>query len=236
MRLPLQRVALRAFGTFGAWAHGLRRGWLGDRRPGVFVLVEGTYDIEFLRRISAILHAANPAMPSLAEMERRLELIFVPFGGGDLALWTFRLAGSGRAEFHLYDRDTAPESASRQRLADVVNLRPGCRAFLTGKRSLENYLDSTAVFEAGQLPVAFTDDDYLPDLVARLEYEQRGRTIPWHQLPARTRKRRHNHAKRWLNTAAVDRMTAERLARRDPEGEVCSWLRTIARLAAYGRP
>jgi len=54
--------------------------------PRVFVVVEGSNDIQFLNRISRILHADDPRLPDLAEMERRGELIFVPFGGGDLSL------------------------------------------------------------------------------------------------------------------------------------------------------
>ncbi len=41
-----------------------------------------------------------------------------------------------------------PETEIRREVAQVVNLRPGCHAFLTGKRSLENYLHSAAIYEA----------------------------------------------------------------------------------------
>ena len=34
----------------------------------VLVIVEGVHDIEFLRRISVILHAANPRLADLADM------------------------------------------------------------------------------------------------------------------------------------------------------------------------
>jgi hypothetical protein len=55
--------------------------------------------------------------------------------------------------------------------------------------------------------------------------------MSWELLPLRARKRYRNHVKRWLNTRAVDRMTANRLAERDPDGEVRGWLATIAELA-----
>jgi len=55
-------------------------------------VVEGIHDIQLLTRISAMLHAHDAALPSLSEMERRGELVFVPFGGGDVRLWVERLA------------------------------------------------------------------------------------------------------------------------------------------------
>ena len=201
-----------------------------DGDPKILVVVEGPNDIEFLRRISTILHADDPQIPDLAEMERRRELIFVPFGG-DLRLWTFRLAGLGPAEWHLYDRDMPPETESRQRVADIVNLRPRCQAALTKKRHMESYLHAEAIFEASGIEISFSDDDHVAGLIARQCYERGNGQIPWAELPARARKRRRDKIKKWLNTRAVERMTAERLAERDPEGEVRSWLTTIARLA-----
>lgn len=50
----------------------------------MLVVVEGPNDIEFLRRISAILHRDDPRMPDLADMERQFALVFAPTGGVDL--------------------------------------------------------------------------------------------------------------------------------------------------------
>jgi hypothetical protein len=50
-------------------------------------------------------------------------------------------------------------------------------------------------------------------------------------LSRRARRRLRDKAKKWLNRDAVERMTPERLAERDPAGEVISWLRMIAELA-----
>jgi hypothetical protein len=57
--------------------------------PQVFVVVEGQNDIEFLRRMSTMLHAVEPRLPDLAAMEQRGELIFVPCGGGDSRSWAY---------------------------------------------------------------------------------------------------------------------------------------------------
>ena len=199
--------------------------------PRIFLVVEGANDIQFLRRISAILHIDNPHMPDLLGMEHRGELIFVPFGGGDVSLWTDRLAGLARAEFHLYDREMPPESQSRQRIVDAVNRRPQWRAVLTKKRSLENYLAPSAIREAGDVDVNFSDHDPVAELIARQMHKHRNGQPRWNDLPARIRKRRRDRVKKWLNTRAVERMTVARLAKRDPEGEVRCWLATIVRLA-----
>jgi hypothetical protein len=196
--------------------------------------VEGTHDIEFLRRMSALLHAAEPRLPELAALERQGKLMFVPFGGGDSLSWTVRLAGLQRREFHVYDRDVPPATEARQRAAELVNWRPGCCAVVTNKRSLENYLDPRAVFEASGLEVAFSDDDHVADLVARAQYARLDPPQPWDELPARNRKRRRDKVKKWFNTKAVERMTPERLCQRDPDGEIRSWLERIGQLARGG--
>ena len=146
-------------------------------------------------------------------------------------MWTFRLAGLAPAEFHLYDRDMPPHTESRQRAVDIVNLRPRCRAFLTNKRHLENYLHPQAVYESSGVHVEFSDDDYVADVIAQYRFARRPDSIPWNEVPARTRKRRRDKVKKWLNTDAVERMTPALLAERDPDGEVLSWLETIVRLA-----
>ena len=79
--------------------------------------------------------------------------------------------------------------------------------------------------------VEFSGDDDVAELVARQAHERHEGHPPWESLPARARKQRRGAAKVWLNRRAAERMTAERLAQRDPAGEVRSWLETIARLA-----
>ena len=54
----------------------------------------------------------------------------------------------------------------------------------------------------------------------------------WDQMSQKTRQRLKYRAKKWLNTTAVDHMTASMLADRDPGGEVIEWLFAILKLAA----
>jgi putative ATP-dependent endonuclease of OLD family len=201
----------------------------------LLLVVEGVHDIEFLRRISAMLHAHESELPDLGAMEHRGELIFLPGGGAEMKLWTHRLGPLGKPECHVYDREESPETELRRQLAEAVNRRPGCFAVLTSKRNLECYLHSDAIREAGGVEVVFGDDDSVADLIARQIYVKESPGVPWEELPRRNQTRRRNRVKRWLNTKAVDRMTPQRLAERDPKGEVRSWLEAMMRLADVGR-
>jgi hypothetical protein len=124
--------------------------------------VEGLHDAEFLRRISRMIHTERPDPPDLTELECRGELIFVPMGGGNLAHWTQRFAVLGKAEFHLLDRETPPETFLRQALARRAHARRRCRAFVTLKRALENYLHPDAIFEARGLRLEVRDQGHVP--------------------------------------------------------------------------
>lgn len=201
-------------------------------RLPVLVLVEWRHDAEFLRRASAILYLANKRLPDLGALERRGQITFLPLGGGDLLGWAYRLAGVGRAEFHLYDREDSPATELRYQVAQIVNQRPNCRAFVTSKRSLENYLDPRAVFAVSGIQVAFDDNDDVADLVAERQYLDRNPQCRWAELPPRSRRRRRNRVKGWLNSSAVDHMTAQQFAERDPAGEIRQWLSAIAELVA----
>ena len=200
----------------------------------MFVVVEGTNDISFLKRISAVLHTADSTLPHLARWEQRGELIFVPTGG-DLLSWSDRFAPLETAEFHLYDRELSPETELRRKVIERVNVRPGCRAVLTNKRSVENYLHPQALLAAGGRERDIGDFDSVPERVARQRFAASEPDTAWESLSRRARKRCCYHVKRWLNTQVVERMTPELLAARDPEGEVVSWLESIRELAASSR-
>ena len=200
-------------------------------RARAIVVVEGVFDIEFLTRLSALFHQEDPAIPDLAEQQRRGQIVFVPIGGGDVSLWATRLAPLGQPEFHLYDREQPPETELRQRVVAQVNLRFNCRAVLTGKRSLENYLHPAALELAGGPELNFGDDDSVPECVARFWLEGSGPNLSWDKIPRRSQKRLANRAKRWLNTQAVSQMSMPLLADRDPAGEVLSWFALIAELS-----
>jgi len=197
----------------------------------VLLVVEGIHDIEFLRRISLMLHTHDPSLPHLADMERRGEVIFVPSGGGREAAWTHRLAPLAKPEFHLCDRELPPETEHRRQAVDQVNRRERCHAVLTKKRSIENYLHPQAILAASDMDVEFDDFDPVAEIVAKRRYQLDLDVEPWELLTRRARSRMTYRVKRWLNTRAAEQMTVELLRDRDPDGEVISWLTAIRRLA-----
>ena len=194
------------------------------------MVVEGVNDIEFLRRISLILHRSDCSLPNLAEMEMHGELVFIPFGGGHVRAWAQRLAPLSLPEFHLYDHELPPETELRRDAAEIVNKRDRCCAVLTRKRSLENYLHPDAIRSAGGIDISFDEFDCVSELAARSLYAHRPGEVSWQLLPRRSRSRMTNRAKRWLNTAVADRMTAAWLEKSDHEGEIRSWMTSISDL------
>jgi len=165
-------------------------------------------------------------------MEQQGELIFVPFGGGKVSDWEHRLAPLGKPEFHLYDHELPPETEYRIQAAEAINARPNCRAVITRKRSLENFLHPQAIFAAANVHIFIDDFAPVAELAARKVYQLGLNETPWELLPKRSRSRMAYRCKRWLNTAAVDQMTSELLTQRDPTGEMRSWMKTIGQLAA----
>ena len=184
-------------------------------------------------RPSAVLQADDQSLPDLGQLERRGKLVFVPFGG-DPRNWIFRFAELGCPEFHLLDREIPPATEIRRESARIVNLRPGCGAAVTNKRSLENYLHPAAIVEVRGVEVQFSDDDDVADLVAEQLFLRHRQAGTWRELPTRARRRLRNRAKSWLSTDALGRMTVARFDERDPAGEIRGWLRQIAELAGIG--
>jgi putative ATP-dependent endonuclease of OLD family len=199
------------------------------RTVRLLLIVEGGHDIRFLKRISRILNADDPSLPDLRTAEQAGLIAFIPVAGSSFCHWTHRLEGLGVAEFYLLDKEVPPLTVERQRAVEIVNRRSGCRAVLTNKRSIENYLHSRALFEARGIELSIGDDDDLPDSAARCCFERTGGS-DWVGLRARTRCRLRNLAKKWLNSTAVERMTPERLEVRDPAGDVRSWLTSVAEM------
>lgn len=199
------------------------------RTVRLIVVVEGGFDIQFLKRTGRILHDHDPQVPDLQALEQTGEILFLPIAGSNFLYWTHRLAGLGIPEFFLLDREVSPLTEERVRAAELVNQRLGCRAVLTCKRAMENYLDSRALKEVRGIDVLFGDKDDVPQLAASALLKQAGGP-DWLELNSRSRRRLRNLAKKWLNTDTVERMTVERLAERDPAGEVRSWLMTIGEM------
>ncbi len=179
--------------------------------------------------MSQIIHIADSQLPDLQQFVTEGQTIFLPAGGGDLSAWITRLSPLGCKQYFLFDREQHPETAVRERIIAQINERVGCRAALTRKRSLENYLHPSAIEATFGISIEIADDTAVAEHVTR--------SLPhvsslWPTMLPRHRQRLIYRTKRRLNTETVQHMTAELFAERDPAGEVVGWLRTIARLVS----
>lgn len=217
---------------FSASVHALsERSRAPTRRElPILLVVEGPHDVEFLRRISRLLHERHADLPDLGMLEAQSKLVMLPVGGNGPRHRPAELNLLGSYQVHLFDREDEPETSRREEAAWQLNGIPDCYAFVMSKRSLENYLHPDAVTEVAQVAISFGDYEPVADLVAQRLFEAKPRGIAWQSLPYRSRKRLRDRAKCWLNTEAADWMTIEQLEERDPDGEVSHWLTTIAEL------
>lgn len=214
-------------------------GVLPDHNVKLFIGVEGPHDISFLTGISRILRTNGEAVPDLEQLEIDGEIIFIPLGGSNLALWSSRLKDLNRPEFHICDRDNAPPAPPKYNdHMTLINARAGCAAVATNKRELENYLHFDAIreFYAANgiaLPFAahFADFDDVPERVAEALHLASG-GAPWVGIDAEKKKTKMRKVKSSLNNGIVARMTPERLNQVDPANEIRTWLNQISNMIA----
>ncbi len=205
-------------------------GVIADHDVRLFIGVEGVNDIDFLCGISDILRAGGEDVLDLRLLEDQRRIVFVPVGGSNLALWTHRLAGLSRPEFHLYDRDEQPPQVSSHQGAVDKLLARGATALLTNKREMENYIHRDAVSASIGVNPAFGDFDDVPDLVAEAIHNAGGGQAAWNILDTDTKRKKVSRAKRRLNNEAVAAMTPALLTAIDPQDDVRGWLAEIRRL------
>jgi hypothetical protein len=214
-------------------------GVLPDNAIKLFLGVEGKHDIAFLKNISGIIRRDGKEVLDLEKMELDGELIFFPLGGSSLALWTSRLEPLSRPEFHLFDRDTTPpENAKYQAQADEINGRERCKAVITEKREMENYLHYEAINEVYMqvsnidlgLNANFGDYDDVPFNVAKIVHEKSGSPIQWADLKMDVKDKKISKVKRVLNHVAVPLMTLQRLNEIDPDQQVLNWFQEMAQM------
>lgn len=215
-------------------------GVLPDNSIKLFVGVEGRHDITFLKHMAKMLQEAGCDVLDLEKMELEGGLIFFPLGGSSLALWTSRLERLARPEFHLFDRDELPPAVAKyQAEADAINLRARCKAVVTGKKEMENYLHHDAINEAYArvcdiklgLAANFAAFDDVPIKIAEMVHAASGSPNAWAALDLETRGKKVSKAKRILNEHASSSMTKARLDQVDPDGHVIGWFTEMRALA-----
>lgn len=205
-------------------------GVLPDHDIKVFVGVEGKWDIEFLKRASAILHATNSAIPDLNVAEASGKLVFVPLGGSSMELWTNRLIGLSRPEFYITDRDVPPPANPKYHgHMQAWNSRAGCNARCTTKKELENYLHPSAIQAiAPNFPGTIADFDDVPMMLAEALHVADPAAAPWTSISDEKKKDKASRAKRRLNQECVNKMTMTLFMQSDPSGEIIRLLNDIA--------
>jgi putative ATP-dependent endonuclease of the OLD family len=203
-------------------------GILPDRRVQALVFVEGTNDVEFFERISAMI---KPHVPDVVDFINDNRVALIPLGGGSLKQWVDKqyLRNLNIPEVHIYDKDesTPPEY---QPQCDAVNARAdGSWAVITTKREIENYLHSEAISEGLGVFVSFGDMCDVPLIVAESIHNASESQKLWADilLEKKELSKKTSNAKKRLNSDAARKMTFERLQQSDSSGEVIGWLKQI---------
>jgi hypothetical protein len=207
-------------------------GVLPDHDVRLFLGVEGKWDIEFLKRLSRIIHASDASVPDLYIAEANRSLVFIPLGGSSMELWSVRLAGLDRPEYYIVDRDNPPPAQPKyhDQLA-VWNARANCTAVCTTKRELENYLHVDAIRAISPtFPSVVGDFDDVPMMLAESLHTADPVAPVWSSVGVDARKLKSSRAKKRLNQECVDRMTMAMLGQSDPAAELVAWLREIGDL------
>jgi putative ATP-dependent endonuclease of OLD family len=204
-------------------------GVLPDHDIKVFVGVEGKNDINFLRIISETLNNAGEDIPNLKEAEYEGKVVFVPLGGSNIELWVSRLEGFNRPEYYIIDRDTiSPTTPRYQSVADDLNSRDNCTAWITSKKELENYIHINVISDvypgyAGQS----SDFEDVPSLFAQAVHEASNSEIDWADVEGEKLDKKVSRGKKRLNTEFVQMMTPTLLSEVDSNNDIRTWLTAI---------
>ncbi len=206
-------------------------GVLPDNKIKVFFGVEGKHDINFLKNISNMLAQLECDIPDLIAEENSGKLVFIPLGGSNLELWLHRLAGFKLQEFYLTDRDNEPPTPAKyQSYLDEWNKRDNCKAWVTSKRELENYLH-VSLLKKNYQDYAGTGEDFdnVPNLAAESVHKSESEK-DWAELSNEKKKEKSSKIKKCINNDLVKQMTPELLTESDPEDDIRSWLREIGKV------
>ena len=190
-------------------------GLVADSRVKVLICVEGPTDIDALKYLSRALHIEDPNLPDLSSDRR---FAFVPSGGSTLQHWVAEhyLSGLGRKEAHIYDSDVP---AYGKAVAAVNARQDGSWATQTSKHEIESYLHPDAIKDALGIEVEVAD-----------HLNTNGHAVPTavamglHAANPIGDPKKDSTVKKILASKAFPCMTAERLAERDPNGEVRGWM------------
>ena len=202
-------------------------GVIPDNRVRVFVCVEGPNDVAFFINVARVLWKAGKAAGF--EPDNTPEVVFLPLGGSTLRDWvnSHYLKPLGRPEVHIYDRDEGSPPKYQQQVDEVNQRQDGSKAFLTAKREIENYLHADAIRKVLGVNIEVSDDNDVPNAVAKAIHENGGSATPWEQLSDEKRKKKESRAKQRLNHEVAAAMTVDLFQERGALDEIFEWFNAI---------
>lgn len=184
-----------------------------DHRVKVLIYVEGPTDVSALKELSKSLYSEDSSLIDLSSDPR---FAFVPMGGGTLKQWVSEqyLKELNLPEFHLYDKDEPKyvESVAQ------VNQRPRCKAVLTKRRAIENYIHKETVKAVFNVEVAFSHEDEVPKIISDATKKDSKYSC------------NKGNVKRKIATECFPLMTPSFIQQIGAKEEITSWLSDIASL------
>lgn len=197
-------------------------------RCRAIVGMESQEDFRLLFRLAKILHRTDRNLPDLQKHAKAGEVMCIPFGLHPRGFVELFL-NFDMPQLYLISRGTGPMPEARRELIRRIRQNPDRSAVILRQRALTNYLHADAIFEEVRALVAVNDDTDVPTVV--VQHVLKHLKLPaWDQLDPQLRTDLAAAMAMELSVKAPRRMTAERLAQRDPNGEVASWLRSIGKL------
>ena len=198
-------------------------------RPPLRAVVgmESQEDFRLLFRLAKILHRTDRNLPDLQKHAKAGAVMCIPFGlqaRGFVELFlSFDVP-----QLYIFSRGTGPMPEERRELIRRIRQDVDCSAVVMRKRAMTNYLHPDAIYEEFHTSVAVNDDTDVPVEVVQ-PFLKRLKFPAWDQLDPQLRTDMAAAFAIELSVKASRRMTAERLAQRDPAGEVAGWLKEIGK-------
>jgi hypothetical protein len=189
--------------------------------------MESQEDFRLFFRLAKILHRTDRNLLDLQKHAKAGEVLCIPYGlhpRGFIELFL----NFDMPQPYLFSRGSGPMPEEQRELIRRIRQDVDSSAVVMKKRALTNYLHPDAIYEEFRVPVSVKDDSDVPAEVAQ-HMTKRLKFPAWDQLDPQLRTDLAGAMAIELSIKASRRMTAERLAQRDPDGEVASWLRTIGK-------
>jgi hypothetical protein len=186
-------------------------GIVPDNRVKLLICVEGPTDVQALKIFSSALNKNDRSIIDLSIDPR---VAFVPLGGSTLNFWVEKnyLANLNRPEFHLYDGD---KDSYKIEIEKVKARKDGSTGAFTRRLMMENYLHPKAIRDGLGITIQVNESD---NIVKKIKDDPGN---PYGK---------ENTIKKLLSQHAFPLMTSELIRESDPDGEIESWFRTIAKM------